>query len=37
MVIINKKMSKNMIKLATNMSTYLEDLAENDKIMDTKQ
>ncbi len=31
------KMSKNMTKHAKNLCAYLEDLAENDKILDTKQ
>ena len=30
-------MSKNMTKHAKSLCTYLEDLAENDKVLDTKQ
>ena len=30
-------MSKNMIKHANELNSYLEDLAENKKILDTKQ
>ena len=32
-----QKMSKNMIKLGKNLCSYLEDLSENEKVLDTKQ
>ena len=39
-IILNQnsfKMSKNMVKLAKNMSAHLVEVAEGDKILETKQ